>query len=229
VVAAAGSALRMEGQDKILIPLNGEPLLAHTLRPLEECPLIREIIVVTRNDLIVDVGNLCKDYSFTKTTKIIVGGNTRMKSVLAGISEVPGNMRLIAIHDGARPFVTQELLKEVILRAAECAAAAPALPVKDTVKRARNGVVEETLQRSELYSVQTPQVFEAALIKGALLKALRDQAELTDDCAAVERLGMKVALTRGNEENIKITTPNDLLIAEAILERRQENENWTRI
>ncbi len=221
LVPAAGSASRMQGLDKILMPLGDQPLLAHTLRQLEECPLIREIIVVTRNDLIVEIGQLCRDYSFQKVSKVIVGGDTRMKSVYAGLQEIPRQTDLIAIHDGARPFVTQELLEEVILRGAECGAAAPALPIKDTVKRARQGMVEETLERGELFSVQTPQVFETSLIKAAISKAIREKAELTDDCTAVERLGMKVALTTGNESNIKITTPADLLLAEVILEGRE--------
>jgi len=221
VVVAAGYASRMEGLDKIMLPIGGEPVLAHTLRPLDECPLIREIIVVTREDLIVEIGQLCKDFAFTKVTKIIVGGNTRTMSVFAGVNEVARESELIAIHDGARPFVTAEVLEEVILRGAECGAAAPASPVKDTVKRAHHGLVEETLDRAELYNVQTPQVFEASLIKAALLSALKDKIDLTDDCSAVERLGMTVALTHGSEENIKITTPADLLLGNAILEGRE--------
>ena len=222
VVAAAGSSARMQGGDKIMMPLDGEPVLVHTLRQLEGCRLIQEIIVVTRNDLIVAAGELCKANNFTKVSKVIAGGKTRMESVFAGIGEVAPGINLIAIHDGARPLVTQELLNEVIVRGAECAAAAPAIALKDTVKRVNNGFAEGTLARNQLVGIQTPQVFEASLIRAALLKALQDKAELTDDCAAVERMGMKVALTKGSEENIKITTPFDLLLAEAILEWRDK-------
>jgi 2-C-methyl-D-erythritol 4-phosphate cytidylyltransferase len=144
-----------------------------------------------------------------------------MESVFAGINEVSRDVELIAVHDGARPLVSEQVIREVIVRGAECGAAAPAVGLKDTVKRAKNGFVQETLVRENLVAVQTPQVFEASLIRGAILKALRDKAELTDDCAAVERMGMKVALTEGSEENIKITTPSDLLLAEAILDRRE--------
>lgn len=221
VVVAAGSATRMKGQDKIMAPLGGEPVLARTLRPLEDCALVREIVVVTREDLVVEAAKLCKDYLFTKVTKVVVGGDTRTKSVFAGIRETAPDAELIAIHDGARPFVTDEVLREVILRGAECGAAAPAVPVKDTVKRASRGMVVETLERDSLYLVQTPQVFEASLIKAALLKAMQDGAAVTDDCSAVERLGVAVALTRGSEENIKITTPADLLFGNAILEGRE--------
>jgi 4-diphosphocytidyl-2-methyl-D-erithritol synthase len=144
-----------------------------------------------------------------------------MESVFAGLQEVSSDKNLIAIHDGARPFVTDGLLREVILRAAECGAAAPDIPVKDTVKRVKKGMVEETLARQGLYCIQTPQVFEASLIRAALTRAIKERSVLTDDCAAVERMGMKVALTRGSEENIKITTPADLLLAEVILEGRE--------
>lgn len=220
VVPAAGSSRRMAGSDKLLMPLGDVPVLMHTLRALDNCPYIGEIVVVTRGDLIVPVGHLCREGAFGKVTKVIAGGETRTISVLAGIREVSPQYELIAIHDGARPLVTQEILAAVIEKAGECGAAAPAVPVKDTVKRAVNGVVAETLDRATLYAIQTPQVFEAGLIKAALAKALDDGAELTDDCAAVERLGMSVCLTEGSYENLKITTPEDLVLADALLEGR---------
>ena len=167
------------------------------------------------------MGQLCRDCAFSKVTKVVLGGETRTHSVLAGIREVSPEWELIAIHDGARPLVSAEVLEEAIVKAASCGAAAPAVPVKDTVKRAAGGVVEETLERASLFAVQTPQVFEAGLINAALTKALEEGAELTDDCAAVERLGMKVALTRGAYENLKITTVEDLILAEALLEWRE--------
>ena len=129
---------------------------------------------------------------------------------------------LIAIHDGARPLVSQEVLERAIVRAAQCGAAAPAVPVKDTIKRARDGMVEATLNRSELFAIQTPQVFQGDLIRTALIKALEEGAELTDDCSAVERLGIGVALTQGDYRNLKITTPEDLAVAEALLEWEDE-------
>lgn len=220
VVAAAGSSRRMGGEDKLLLPLGEEPVLVHTLRALELCPLIQEIVVVTRSDLIVPVGQLCRDYFLPKVTKVIVGGETRTQSVYLGVQEVSEAAALLAIQDGARPLVSQQVLEEAILTAARCGAAAPAIPVKDTIKRAEGGVVTETLDRAQLFAVQTPQVFEADLIRAALHQAIQDGAELTDDCSAVERLGMKVSLTCGAEENVKITTPADLAAAEALLLRR---------
>ena len=219
VVAAAGSSTRM-GEDKLMLPLGEEPVILHTLRVLELCPYVEEIVVVTREQLIVPLGELCRDYQLEKVRKIVLGGVTRTQSVRLGTLEVSEQAELIAIQDGARPLVSQQVLEQVILTAARCGAAAPAVPVKDTIKRAENGVVLETPERSQLFAVQTPQVFEAGLIRAALHKALEDGAEITDDCSAVERLGMKVVLTQGADENIKITTPADLAAAEAFLSRR---------
>ena len=221
VVPAAGSSTRMV-QDKLLLPLGEQPVLLHTLRALELCPYITEIVVVTREELIVPIGQLCRDAALEKVRKVIVGGATRSHSVLAGLGELSPDAELAAIHDGARPLVSQAVLEAVIRRAAECGAAAPAVPVKDTVKRARDGLVAATLDRAELRAVQTPQVFQTDLIKTALARALAEGAELTDDCAAVERLGIGVALTEGDYCNLKLTTPEDLAVAEALLAWRDE-------
>lgn len=222
VVPAAGQSARMEGQDKMLLELGEQPVLVHTLRALSLCPYITEIVVVTRGDLIVPIGQLCKDYAFSKVSKVVTGGETRTHSVLNGVREVGADAGLIAIHDGARPLVSQAVLEEVILRAAQCGAAAPAVPVKDTVKRAVGGLVEATLNREALFAVQTPQVFEPSLIRAALEKALADGVQITDDCAAVERLGIAVALTRGAYTNLKITTPEDIAVGAALLEWTEE-------
>lgn len=220
VVPAAGSSRRMGGQDKILLPLDDIPVLMHTLRALSASERIQEIVVVTREDLIVPVGQLCRDCALDKVTKVLVGGATRADSVLIGVEEVSGRAELIAVHDGARPLVTVEVIDAAIRKAAECGAAAPAVPVKDTVKRALDGVVVETPDRTQLFAVQTPQVFDSDLLLGALRRAVEDGAAITDDCGAVERIGMKVCLTEGSYENIKITTPADMLMAEAILHSR---------
>lgn len=219
VVPAAGSSTRM-GEDKLLLPLGEMPVILRSLRALEDSPYITEIILVTREEQIVPLSQLCRDAALTKVTKVVVGGESRTDSVLAGLREADPRAELIAIHDGARPLVTAEIIAAAVEKAAERGAAAPAVPVKDTVKRAVNGVVTATPDRSELFAVQTPQVFEHGLILGALEKAKQDGAVLTDDCAAVERIGMPVCLTEGSYENIKLTTPEDLAVAEAILERR---------
>ena len=223
-VIAAGSARRMEGIDKVLAPLGELPVLVHTIYSFQDCPRFDEIVVVTREDLLVEVSRICKDFQLDKVSKVVVGGRERTDSVLAGLREVRPDADLIAIHDGARPLAPQQVLEEVVERAAETGAAAPAIPVTDTVKRAREGLIEETVDRSELWTVQTPQVFEAGLIRAAVEKAAVDGESLTDECGAVERLGMKVSLTAGSKENIKITTPFDLILGEAILEARVRGE-----
>ena len=180
VVPAAGQSLRM-GTDKLFLPLGEIPVILRTLRTLESSAYITEIVIVAREDAIVPLGQLCKDAALTKVSKIVVGGETRAASVLAGIREADPASELIAVHDGDRPLVTVELINTVIEKAAQRGAAAPAVPVKDTVKRAVGGVVEATLDRSELFAVQTPQVFEHGLILGAMEKAVADGAAVTDD------------------------------------------------
>ena len=220
VVVAAGSARRMEGIDKVLTTLGELPVLVHTLRVFQQCPDIAEIVVVTREDLMVPIGTLCSQRGITKVRRVVKGGESRTESVLAGLRETDPQASLIAIHDGARPFLPLEVLEQTIETARQRGAAAPALPVKDTIKVAREGVVQQTPDRARLFGVQTPQVFEASLIKGALTKAWEEGAALTDDCSAVERIGFPVCLTQGSEENIKITTPRDLTWGEAILAER---------
>ena len=216
VVVAAGSSTRM-GRDKLMLELAEVPVIVHTLQALDHCPYIHEIVVVTREDLLVPVSKLCAEYVLTKVRKVVVGGTTRARSVYMGVQEVSEQTRLIAIQDGARPLVSQDVLQDVIRTAGTCGAAAPAIPVKDTIKQAENGIVSETPDRAKLFAVQTPQVFEADLIRAALYKAVEENLPITDDCSAVELLGMKVTLTQGSDENIKITTPADLVLAEALL------------
>ena len=220
VVVAAGTASRMEGIDKILTTLGDLPVLVHTLRVFEDCPDIAEVVVVTREDLLVEVSRLCREFDLEKVSKVVVGGKERIYSVQAGLAEVRQDAELIAIHDGARPLLPPEVLQEVLDRGTATGAAAPAIPVTDTVKRAEGGVAQETLDRSTLFAVQTPQVFQADLIRAAIHQAAAEGAVLTDDCAAVERLGRPVYLTRGSEDNLKITTPRDLTWGQAILAER---------
>ncbi|MCD7887836.1 MAG: 2-C-methyl-D-erythritol 4-phosphate cytidylyltransferase [Clostridiales bacterium] len=218
VVPAAGSASRMQGIDKILADLGGMPVLARTLLTLQECPLIDEIVVVTREDLIVPISDLCAQYAIDKVTKVVRGGGDRAESVSLGLREISRKAELAAIHDGARPFVSQEILWETLETAAKTGAAAPAVPVKDTIKQAADGKVQRTADRSTLFAVQTPQVFQADFIVAALQRCREQGIPLTDDCSAAEALGMTVTLTRGSYENMKITTPIDLAMGEAILQ-----------
>ena len=215
VIVAAGSSSRM-GLDKLLAEVGGVPVIVRCLETFQQAPGIAEVVVVTREDLVPEVARLCQEFQLSKVTKVIRGGENRTQSARLGTLECSRDTPLIAIHDGARPFVTVQVIEDAVAQAAQNGAAAPAVPVKDTIKSAVDGMVEQTLERAKLYAVQTPQVFDASLIRAALQKALDDGVELTDDCAAVERLGMKVVLTAGDERNIKLTTPVDLLIGEAL-------------
>ncbi len=219
VIVAAGSASRMGGIDKVMAPLNGEPMLVHTVRAFQQCDAIREIVVVTRQDLLMQATQLCK--GFGKVTALVVGGSNRLESVSAGLSALSRKVKLVAVHDGARPLVSEHLIDSTVRTAQVYGAAAPAIAVKDTIKVAKGGLVVSTPDRSTLQAVQTPQVFDVDLLKGALKKAKEDAAEVTDDCSCVERLGMKVKLVAGEERNMKITTPIDLKIAQMLMEERQ--------
>lgn len=223
LVAAAGSSSRMGGINKLLEPLDGTPVLARTLTALQQSEQVDEIIVATREEDLVEISRLCHTYGITKCTKVVRGGESRAHSVLLAALEASPEMELLAVQDGARPLVTPELIGRVITAAARCGAAAPAVPVKDTVKAVReDGAVERTLDRDALRAVQTPQVFEADLLKAALQAALEGNVPVTDDCSAVERLGKIVFLVEGDEENLKITTPADLILAEALLQARED-------
>lgn len=220
VILASGSSSRA-GKDKIFSDLCGMPALVYTLRAFERCACVREIILVVRQEKLEEAAALCERYAIEKVVKIICGGETRAHSALAGISEVSRKARLIAIHDGARPLVTDDLITEVVHSAYLYKAAAPALPVNDTLKSIKGSFMTRTLSREETVAVQTPQVFYADLIKAALTDAVARELPITDDCSAVELFGVKSRLIPGSEDNLKLTTPIDFIVAEAILEKRR--------
>ncbi len=222
IVAAAGSSRRMEGQNKLMLPLDGIPVLARTLLALDGSRLIDEIVVAVREEDLLPTGDLCRLYGVTKPVKIVRGGESRLDSVLAAAMECREDAVFLAVHDGARPLADPELIDRVVALAHRTNAAAPAVPVKDTIKVVRDGRVESTPDRALLRAVQTPQVFDAQLLRAALQSAQTLGAEITDDCSAVERLGKEVYLTEGSYENIKITTPEDMLLACELLRRREE-------
>ena len=223
LLVAAGTASRMGGVDKVLYELGGVPVIVRAIQPFQESDLIHEIVVVTRRDSMVEVGQLCRLYQLTKVTRVVPGGEDRRASVQLGLEDLSPKAQLVAIHDGARPLITRDVLEAAVLRAGLAGAAAPGIPIKDTVKLLEGGVVKETLPRERLCAIQTPQVFEVSLIKAALARSITDGVSLTDDCSAVERLGFTVSVTPGSEENIKLTTPGDLLLGESILAGRDWN------
>lgn len=217
IIVAAGSAQRMQGIDKMLTPLLGVPVLLRTVRALSESERIDKIYIVTRKDLLEQVRVLCEKEP--KLAAVVAGGESRAESVLRGLEAA--EEELAAIHDGARPLVTAKVIDEAILEAEEMGAAAPATPVHDTIKVAHGGTVTRTPDRSSLFAVQTPQVFQRKEIIRVLKEALEKDLPLTDDCSAAEAAGLTVRLTKGSEENLKITVPTDLILAEAILKRRE--------
>lgn len=217
VVAAAGSSTRMGGMDKLFAPVDGIPVLVRTLQALSASPYIHEITVVTRRESLLEVGDLCRGACLPKVTQVVVGGDSRLESVYKGVNQLSEKVKLIAVHDAARCLVSREVIDAAVLAAARCHAAVPAVEVKDTIKEFDGEFVTATPDRAALRAVQTPQVFRAELLRAALQKAMDEGWAVTDDSSAVERLGATVVLTPGDERNIKITTPIDLAVAEAIL------------
>lgn len=203
IIVAAGSSTRM-GFDKLLYPLDGQPVLTRTIHALDAHPMIGQVVVVA------SAGNIDTIRGFisacTKPAVVVQGGATRAASVRAGLEQATGEF--VAIHDGARPFVSEQLIERTLRAAFETGAAAPAVPVKDTIKRAQGGFVVETPPRSSLYAVQTPQVFETASYRRILEQTGDDT--VTDDCQLFERAGLPVRLVEGEYGNYKITTPEDL-------------------
>ena len=219
VIVAAGSASRMGGIDKVMAPLGGKPMVARTVAAFQSCDAIAEIVIVTRPDLIRPISALCA--GMDKVRAVVAGGNSRQESVGLGLNALSKDVELAAIHDGARPLITEAVIDRTVRAANSYGAAAPAVPVKDTIKVVKGGLVEKTPERATLQGVQTPQVFDFDLLRGALKKAQEEKAALTDDCSAVERLGMQVKIVEGDERNLKVTTPMDLKIAEMLLEEMQ--------
>lgn len=220
VIVAAGSSQRM-GSDKLFTDLAGIPVLVRTISAFQRSELVEEIVVVTREEKLGQVADWCKENRFDKVTKIIAGGKTRMESALAGVSEVRSGAKLIAIHDGARPLVTQELIARTVMAAHDHLSAVPVIPSTDTLKVVdEKGLIAGAADRSRIVRVQTPQVFSADLIKGALTNAVKKELPLTDDCSAMELMGVQTQTVPGDEENIKLTTPWDMELAESILQGR---------
>ena len=191
-------------------------MILRTVRTFQNCDAIKQIIVVTREDLVTPIMELC--YGFDKVQAVLVGGKSRQESVEIGLLALSRDMKMVAVQDGARPLITWEVIDRTVRAAHTYGAAAPAIPVKDTIKIVRGGVAKETPERKLLYAVQTPQVFDLDLLRGALKKAKEDEVEVTDDCSAVERLGMSIKIVEGDERNLKITTPFDLAVAKMLLE-----------
>ena len=223
VVAAAGSSSRMEGVDKQRAAIDHTPVVARSIQALMACEFIREIVLVCPSGRIPEYYDIIRDYELDLVSVVVGGGNTRQASVFAGIDACSEQAKYFAIHDGARPLVTPEEIQACIEAAIRHGAAALGVKPKDTIKRVdKDGYISATIDRNEMAAIQTPQVFEAGLYRQAMALALRENRDYTDDCQLVERLGKKVYIAPGKYENIKITTPHDLAIAQAVLQLREE-------
>ena len=214
IIVAAGAGTRMAGVDKIFIPLAGKPLLAHTLFAFQSCAAVHDIVLVLPEDRLNDGRQLVEDHSLSKVKDVCPGGARRQDSVRAGLQQLSG-CDWVLIHDGARPCVNQSIIQNALKAAKVSGAAVPAVPIIDTVKAVSADLfVEDTLARDRLWSVQTPQAFRFDIISKAHSKS---RGDVTDDAALVEGLGYKVKVFPGSRANIKVTTPDDIPIAEAIL------------
>ncbi len=214
IVVAAGQSSRMRGVDKIFYPLGGMPLIWHSLLSLLSHPSISRTVLVTAKENVRRADELIASQAPGEEISVCKGGERRQDSVLRGLEQL-GDCDLVIVHDGARPFITTELLDRGIAAALENGAAIAAVPVKDTIKQSNDSdVVERTIPRDRLWAVQTPQIFDALLLKEAHQKV---HETVTDDSSMIEAIGHPVKVFQGSYFNIKVTTPEDLTIARAIL------------
>lgn len=233
IIPAAGSGSRMNmAQNKQFLQIGKYPVIIRTLRVFENHPAITGYLVVAASEDLVTMNRLIQDYNLTKCLGVTVGGSSRQKSVVLGLESLLNKNpdiddSIILVHDGARCFVATTVIDRVIEGIALHLACGAAIPVKDTIKRASiDGLVLETLDRSQLWSIQTPQGARFSLLRAAYDQALESGWEVTDDLAVLEKAGVMVRLVAGDERNIKLTTPEDLLLGER-LANNLDNEQRT--
>lgn len=224
VVLAAGKSTRMgKKQNKQLLTVNGVPVLAHTLMAYQNCPHIKQIVVVARQQDFPAIVEIRQAYGIKKMTKLVVGGKDRQESARFGVSQVDPEIRFVAIADGARCLTTSEDITNVCLRAYKFQAASAGHQISSSVKRtSAMGMITESIDRTHLWEAQTPQVFHVALYNAAIHKSLQDNFRTTDDNALIEHLGYQVKMVECGRDNIKITTPDDLAFAKAVLTVREK-------
>lgn len=222
IIVAAGGSVRMGIADsKQFIPLMGRPAIEYTLKAFESCYLIKEIVAVCREQDKERIRAIADENGFSKVKTLVEGGASRAESVRNGINAASDKAEYFAIHDGARPLITVEEIERVVEAAFETGAATLGVPVKDTIKIVDGyNKIESTPLRSQLRAVHTPQVFEKELYRFALENAGDNMINFTDDCSLIEHMGGEVEVVKGSEENIKLTTPIDVVIAESILKNR---------
>lgn len=222
VIVSAGNSTRMGGLNKQFLELDGAPVIVNTIASFENSSIIDEIIIVTRESDIEDVAKLVKKYAFHKVSNIVKGGETRQLSVYEGVVKTSNITDLIVIHDGARPLVSDRVITGTIKIAAKFGAAATGVKVKDTVKVVDdNDNIVDTPNRAYMRFIQTPQVFDKKLYLDAVT-TIKNSKDFTDDCKLIEAYGRTVKFVDGDYENIKITTPEDIELAESYLKRRRK-------
>lgn len=231
VIPAAGQGKRMEmGQNKQFITLAGFPILVHTIKVFQSSKYISEIVIVGANDDLPIIEELVREYDFNKVTAVTQGGAQRQASVFAGVKTLSSAIQRVVVHDGARPLLLLAELDRFLLDSINDMAAVMAIPVKDTIKRVdERGLVVDTLARASLRAVQTPQVFQRVLLEEAHRYAVVQGFFGTDDASLVEYLGHPVRVVDGSWENLKITTPEDLWVAERIFQRRITPQDQTEL
>ena len=222
VIVAGGKSTRMEGVDKIFAPLGGEPLIVASVKAFEKCDRVTEIILVLSEENCEHGRLICEMHGFKKVKACIPGGKERYESSYIGINAADKKSKYIIIHDGARPFVTEKMILDTLNAAVKRGAAAVGVPVTSTLKRVKNGLINDTVDRNELYEIQTPQAFRSDVIKAAIKSAIKNKLNITDDCMAVEAIGLSPTVVLGSKENIKITVKEDLIIANGIIKARGE-------
>lgn len=220
IIAAGGCGERMGGINKLMTEIGGMPVIAHSMRVFEELPEVMEIIVSIRREEIEAAENIAREFGISKFAGCASGGETRQQSVVSALKRVSRETKLIAVHDGARPLVKGKYVRQCIKDAAVFGGAVLGVPVKDTIKEVREGLITDTPDRRLLYIAQTPQIFKKKIYFDGVNFAEEHGLDFTDDCQLAEAVGLRVAVTLSDYANIKITTPEDLKIAELLLTAR---------
>lgn len=221
IIPTAGTGVRLKSSiPKPFVRLKDKPIFIYTLEAIEQCALIDSIIVVAQPECVEDVKDFIEEYHLRKVSAVVAGGKERTDSVFNGLAMLEDDTKIVVIHDGARPFITQEVLECSIATCQQERAVIVGVPVKPTIKRVNSDyIVEETLPRDQLWEIQTPQVFEREVIVEAYKS--KNTFTVTDDASLVEHMGIHVKIINGDYRNIKITTPEDLVIAKAFLKEQQ--------
>lgn len=220
IIVCGGSSSRMNGVNKLLLPLGNTNVAGRSMLAFEQCPEVGDIVVVCRERDRKELENTAEMLGIAKLRGFAEGGGTRQESVFSGLKKISSETSLIAVHDGARPLVKPEQIVRTARDAEVFGAAVLGVPVKDTIKVVNDGLITDTPYRPSLYITQTPQIFKRRIYFEAVDFALEHGLDFTDDCQLAEAIGVKVCMTEGGYENIKITTPEDIKIANLLLEEQ---------